>query len=60
MIYKPKEGSKAYEYIKGILEAEHKEEKAYQARVEDALHSDAGCSQEVLLPFEALHKEFLR
>ena len=26
MIYKTKEGSKAYQYIKGVMEAEHKEE----------------------------------
>lgn len=26
----------------------------YQARAEDALHSNAGCSQKVLLPFETL------
>lgn len=37
MIYKPKEGSKAYEYIKGIMEAEDKERKAYYARVEEAI-----------------------
>ena len=37
MIYKPKEGSKAYEYIKGIMEAEDKERKAYYARVENAI-----------------------
>lgn len=37
MIYKPKEGSKAYEYIKGIIEAEDKERKAYYARVEEAV-----------------------
>ena len=29
MIYRAKEGSKAYEYLKGVMEAEHKEEEAY-------------------------------
>lgn len=37
MIYKAKEGSKAYEYIKSICEAEDKEFKAYIKRVEDAV-----------------------
>lgn len=37
MIYKAKEGSKAYEYIKNICEAEDKECKAYIKRVEDAV-----------------------
>ncbi len=37
MIYKAKEGSKAYEYIKSICEAEDKECKAYVKRVEEAV-----------------------
>lgn len=37
MIYKPKEGSKAYEYIKCVMDAEKKEKDAYFARVEDAV-----------------------
>ena len=37
MIYKAKEGSKAYEYIKSICEAEDKECKAYVKRVEGAV-----------------------
>ena len=37
MIYKAKEGSKAYEYIKSICEAEYKECKAYIKRVEEAV-----------------------
>lgn len=37
MIYKAKEGSKAYEYIKSICEAEDKEFKDYVKRVEDAV-----------------------
>lgn len=37
MIYKAKEGSKAYEYIKNICEAEDKECKAYVKRVEEAV-----------------------
>ena len=37
MIYKAKEGSKAYEYIKSICEAEDKEFKAYVKRVEDSV-----------------------
>ena len=34
MLYEAKQGSKAYEYIKGILEAEEKEYQAYMKRVE--------------------------
>ena len=37
MIYKAKEGSEAYEYIKGVMEAEDKERKAYYARVEETI-----------------------
>ena len=37
MIYLPKEGSEAYKYIKGILDAEEKEKKAYFKRVEEAV-----------------------
>lgn len=37
MIYKAKEGSKAYEYIKSICGAEDKEFKAYVKRVEDSV-----------------------
>ena len=37
MIYKAKEGSKAYEYIKSVCEAEDKEFKAYVKRVEDSV-----------------------
>ena len=37
MVYKAKEGSKAYEYIKSICEAEDKECKAYVKRVEEAV-----------------------
>ena len=37
MIYKAKEGSKAYEYIKSICEAEDRESKAYIERVEKAI-----------------------
>lgn len=37
MLYEAKQGSKAYEYIKGILEAEEKEYQAYIKRVEEAV-----------------------
>lgn len=37
MIYKAKEGSKAYEYIKSVCEAEDKEFKDYVKRVEDVV-----------------------
>lgn len=37
MIYKAKEGSKAYEYIKSVCEAEDKESKAYFKRVKEAI-----------------------
>lgn len=37
MLYEAKEGTKAYEYIRGILEAEEKEYQAYMKRVDEAL-----------------------
>lgn len=37
MLYEAKEGTKAYEYIKGVLEAEEKEYQAYMKRVEEAV-----------------------
>lgn len=37
MLYEAKQGSKAYEYIKGIVEAEEKEYQAYMKRVEEAV-----------------------
>lgn len=37
MLYEANQGSKAYEYIKGILEAEEKEYQAYMKRVEEAV-----------------------
>ena len=37
MLYEAKQGSKAYEYIKGILEAEEKEYQAYMKRVDEAV-----------------------
>lgn len=37
MLYETKQGSKAYEYIKGILDAEEKEYQAYMERVEEAV-----------------------
>lgn len=37
MIYKAKEGSKAYEYIKSVCEAEDREFKAYIERAEKAI-----------------------
>lgn len=37
MLYEAKEGTKAYEYIKGILEAEEKEYQAYMKRVDEAV-----------------------
>lgn len=37
MLYEAKQGTKAYEYIKGILEAEEKEYQAYIKRVEEAV-----------------------
>lgn len=37
MLYEAKQGSKAYEYIGGILEAEEKEYQAYMKRVEEAV-----------------------
>lgn len=58
MIYKPKEGSKAYDYIKGILEAEHKEEEAYQARVEEAVGFNVN-SYSGYIPNKTLTREFL-
>ena len=37
MLYEAKQGSKAYDYIKGILEAEEKEYQAYMNRVDEAV-----------------------
>lgn len=37
MLYEAKQGTKAYEYIKGILEAEEKEYQAYIKRVDEAV-----------------------
>lgn len=37
MLYEAKQGSKAYEYIKGILETEEKEYQAYMKRVNEAV-----------------------
>ena len=37
MLYEAKQGTKAYEYIKSILDAEEKEYQAYMKRVEEAV-----------------------
>lgn len=37
MLYEAKKGTKAYEYIKGVLEAEEKEHQAYMKRVDEAV-----------------------
>lgn len=37
MLYEAKQGTKAYKYIKGTLEAEEKEYQAYMKRVEEAV-----------------------
>lgn len=37
MLYEAKQGTKAYEYIKGILDAEAKERQAYMKRVKEAI-----------------------
>ena len=37
MLYEAKQGTKAYEYIKGILEDEEKEYQAYMKRVDEAV-----------------------
>lgn len=37
MLYEAKQGTKAYEYIKGILDAEEKERQAYMERVKEAV-----------------------
>lgn len=37
MLYEAKHGSKAYEYIKGVLDAEFEEHQAYMKRVEEAV-----------------------
>ena len=37
MLYEAKQGTKAYEYINGILEAEEKEYQAYMKRVDEAV-----------------------
>ena len=37
MLYEAKQGTKTYEYIKGILDAEKKEHQAYMERVKEAV-----------------------
>ena len=37
MLYEAKQGTKAYEYIKGILDAEEKEYQSYMKRVDEAV-----------------------
>lgn len=37
MLYEAKQGTKAYDYIKGVLEAEEKEYQAYIKRVDEAI-----------------------
>lgn len=37
MLYEAKQGSKAYEYIKGVLDAEFEEHQAYMKRIEEAV-----------------------
>ena len=37
MLYEAKQGTKAYEYIKSILDAEFEEHKAYMKRVEEGV-----------------------
>ena len=37
MLYEAKQGTKAYEYIKGIIEAEEKEYQSYMKRVDEAV-----------------------
>lgn len=37
MLYEAKQGSKAYKYIKSILDAEFEEHQAYMKRVEEAV-----------------------
>lgn len=37
MLYEAKPGTRAYKYIKGILEAEHKEQGAFRQRMEEAV-----------------------
>ena len=37
MLYEAKQGTKAYGYVKGILEAEEKEYQAYMKRVDEAV-----------------------
>ena len=37
MFYEAKQGTKTYEYIKGILDAEKRERQAYMERVKEAV-----------------------
>lgn len=48
MLYEAKQGTKAYEYIKSILDAEFEEHKAYMKRVEEAVErvADGSCNDE--------------
>ena len=40
MLYEAKQGTKTYEYIKGILDAEKRERQAYMERVKEAVGFD--------------------
>lgn len=40
MLYEAKQGTKAYEYIKGIVEAELQERVNYKKRIVEAIGSD--------------------
>ena len=56
MLYEAKEGTKAYEYIKGVLDAEEKERQAYIERVDKAV----GFEFEKYRGYEALDKKIWR
>lgn len=49
MLYEAKQGTKAYEYIKSILDAEFEEHQAYMKRVEEAVGLCPKCKEAIII-----------
>lgn len=54
MLYETKQGTKAYEDIKSILDAEFEEHQAYMKRVEDAVAYVVGMTGNPNITFDEL------
>lgn len=55
MLYEAKQGTKACEYIKSILDAEFEEYQAYTKRVEEAVErvADGSCNDEYISAWDS-------